>query len=172
MSDPGTGVRKRFRPQIMPKEPAHAAHMQTKNQARQSGFTLAETMVSIMILGLVFAGTLLAYTRATQRAEWSGYSLAAQALCEKSLEQFHAVLWDTQVLPIHDDTTNIPLVSTSIMDIPISGTNVVWATNTATITSWTNAGPSYVKMINVKTTWWWNGRVFTNQLVTYRCPDQ
>jgi len=148
--------------------------MQTKCTIRSSeaGFTLAETLVSIMILGLVFAGTLLAYTRSSQRAEWSGYSLAAQALCSKTMEQFHAVLWDTQVIPVHDDTTNIPLNSVALLDIPISGTNAVWATNAATITSYTNAGPSYYKMIVVNTTWYWNGRIFTNTLVTYRAPDQ
>lgn len=148
--------------------------MQTKQNipTRAGGFTLVETMVSIVILGLVFGGTLLTYTRAQQRAQWSGYSLAAQMLCTKSLEQFHAALWDTQTVPTNNNTTNIPLTSTAILDIPLVGTNVVWATNTATITPFAGPGPSYYEMMVVNTTWRWNGRVYTNTLVDYRSPDQ
>ena len=148
--------------------------MQTKRTtfASQCGFTLVETMVSITILGLVFAGTLLTYTRAEQRAEWSGYSLAAQSLCEKTMEQFHAVLWDTQETPVYNGTLIIPLNSTNLLDIPVSGTNAVYATTTATITSFTQAGPSYYEMITVNTFWSWEGQTFTNSLVAYRAPDQ
>jgi len=148
--------------------------MQTKQNrpSKQSGFTLAETLVSIMIMGLVFGGTLMTYTRGEQRAEWSGYSLAAQSLCTKTMEQFHAVLWDTQVIPTNNGTLSIPLTSTAILDIPVAGTNVVWATNNATITSFVGAGPSYYEMIVINTTWALHGRVFTNTLVTYRAPDQ
>jgi prepilin-type N-terminal cleavage/methylation domain-containing protein len=148
--------------------------MQTKptHPAHQGGFTLAETLVSIMIMGLVFSGVLIGYTRGSQRAEWSGLSLAAEALCLRQMEQVRAVKWDTLSLPIEDDTTNIPTSSTMILDIPISGTNVVVATNTFTITTWTNAGPSYLKMITATTVWNWNGVAYTNTLVDYRCPDQ
>jgi type II secretory pathway pseudopilin PulG len=148
--------------------------IQTKflKPARMAGFTLAETMISIMILGLVFSGVLLGYTRGSQRAEFSGLSLAAQALCVRQMEQFRVPIWDTQTVPITDYTGNIPTNTVCIMDIPISGTNVVWATNTFSITTWTNAGPSYLKMIVSQTTWMWNGQVFTNRLVDYRAPDQ
>ncbi len=153
---------------------ATESSMQTKqtNLAGQAGFTLVETMVSIMILGLVFAGTLLTYTRAEQRAEWSGYSLAAQSLCVKTMEQFHAVLWDTQQTPVYNGTLLIPLNSTNLLDIPVAGTNAVYATTTATITSFTQSGPSYFEMISVNTTWAWEGQTFTNSLVAYRAPDQ
>jgi prepilin-type N-terminal cleavage/methylation domain-containing protein len=148
--------------------------MRTKptHRSRKAGFTLAETLVSIMIMGLVFSGVLLGYTRASQRAEWSGLSLAAEALCVRQMEQFRAVKWDTQSLPVYDDTVNIPTSNVMILDIPISGSNVVYATNTFTIQSFTNAGPSYYKMITAKTTWALNGHVFTNTLVDYRAPDQ
>lgn len=148
--------------------------MQTKpaHLARRGGFTLAETLVSIMIMGLVFSGVLIGYTRGSQRAEWSGLSLAAEALCVRQMEQVRAVLWDTQSIPIQDNTTNIPTSSVMILDIPISGTNVVTATNTFVMTTWVNAGPSYLKMVTATTTWAWNGVVYTNTLVDYRCPDQ
>jgi prepilin-type N-terminal cleavage/methylation domain-containing protein len=148
--------------------------MQTKSAhlARRGGFTLAETLVSIMIMGLVFSGVLIGYTRGSQRAEWSGLSLAAEALCVRQMEQVRAVLWDTQSIPIQDNTTNIPSSNVMILDIPISGTNVVSATNVFTITTWTNPGPSYLKMITATTTWSWNGATYVNTLVDYRCPDQ
>jgi hypothetical protein len=140
--------------------------------AGAAAFTLAETLISITIMGLVFAGTLLAYTRAAERAEWSGYNLAAQAQCVRVMEQFHSVLWDTQVLPNHDDTTNIPSPVVTVLDLPMSGSNAVWVTNFCTVVAFTNPGPSYVKMITVNTVWPWKGRTITNTLVTYRAPDQ
>jgi type II secretory pathway pseudopilin PulG len=135
-------------------------------------FTLVETLVSIMIMGLVFSGVLIGYTRGSQRAEWSGLSLAAEAVCLRQMEQVRAVLWDTQSIPILDSTTNIPTTNSMILDIPISGTNVVAATTVLTMTTWTNAGPSYLKMFKATTTWAWNGVNYTNTLVDYRAPDQ
>jgi hypothetical protein len=123
-------------------------------------------------MGLVFSGTLLAYTRAAERAEWAGYSLAAECLGVRQLERFHSVLWDTQVLPIVDDTTNVPMTVVAPLDLPISGTNAVWATNFSTVSQITVAGPSYIKMIKVDTVWPWKNRLFTNTLITYRAPDQ
>ena len=137
-----------------------------------SAFTLVETLISVLIMGLVFAGTLVAYTRAAERAEWSGYSLAAQAQCTRVMEQFHSVLWDTQVAPNHDDTTNIPSPQITVLDIPMKATNAVWVTNASSVVTITNSGPSYYKMITVQTTWPWKGKTFTNTLVTYRAPDQ
>ena len=142
------------------------------NPSRKGGFTLAETLISIMIMGLVFSSVLLGYTRASQRAEWSGLSLAAESLCVRQMEQVRAVLWDTQSIPILDTTTSIPTNTVTILDIPISGSNVVWATNSFSIKTWTNAGPSYLKMVTAQTTWAWDGQVFTNTIVDYRCPDQ
>lgn len=125
-----------------------------------------------MIMGLVFSGVLIGYTRGSQRAEWSGLSLAAEALCVRQMEQFRAVKWDTVSIPIYDDTTNIPTSSVTILDIPISGSNVVYATNTCSVQSFTQAGPSYFKLITCVTTWSWNGVVYSNKLVDYLAPTQ
>lgn len=141
-------------------------------QSRKAGFTLVDTMISIMIMGLVFATSIVAYTRTSERAEWSGYSLAAECLGVRQMERFHAVLWDTQVVPIVDDATNIPLTVVAALDLPLSGTNIIWATNFTTVTTYTNGGPWLFKMVQVNTVWPWKGRLFTNTLVTYRAPDQ
>ena len=43
-------------------------------------FTLAEVVISVGIATLVFAGLITGYVQSSYRAEWSGYSIAAQAL--------------------------------------------------------------------------------------------
>ena len=108
--------------------------------SNRSGFTLVETMMSILIIAMFFSTILLGYTRATQRAQWSGYALAAQAQGLKQMEEFRAVLWDTQSTPVVDDTVNIPSVLVLPLDLTISGSNVVYATKTATVTTITNFG--------------------------------
>jgi type II secretory pathway pseudopilin PulG len=145
----------------------------TTGNRQSSGFTLVETLMSILIIAMFFATILLGYTRGAQRAQWSGYSLAAQSQTMKQLEEFRAVLWDTQAVPIVDDTTNVPAVMVLPLDLPISGTNIIYATNTATVTTITNLGNgAAVKMIVINTTWPYNGRTFTNTVVDYRAPDQ
>jgi type II secretory pathway pseudopilin PulG len=144
-----------------------------KRFSNRSAFTLVETMMSILIIAMFFSTILLGYTRATQRAQWSGYALAAQAQGMKQLEEFRAVLWDTLSTPVIDNTTNIPTVLVLPLDLPISGSNVVYATNTATVTTISGFGNNAaVKMIVINTTWPWNGQTFTNTIVDYRSPDQ
>lgn len=133
-----------------------------------------EAVVSMMIMGIMFGIVLLAYTQSSTRAEWSGMSLAAQAMATRQMEQFRAAKWDTQSIPPVDQTTNIPSPVVSILDLPIAGTNVVWATNTCTVTNLQiSANPvAYVKMITVNTVWWFNGKLYNNSVVAYRAPDQ
>jgi len=140
---------------------------------RHSGFTLVETMISILIIAMFFSSILIGYTRAQQRALWTGYSLSAQAQSMKQLEMFRAVLWDTQSNPVVDNTTNVPLTLVLPLDLPISGSNVVYATNVATVTTITNFGNNAaVKMIVINTMWPLNGKTYTNTVIDYRAPDQ
>src|ERR1700722_2443878 len=108
-------------------KPAKSSH--------NAGFSLMEAVVSMMIMGIMFGIVLLAYTQSSTRAEWSGMSLAAQAMATRQMEQFRAAKWDTQSIPPVDQTMNIPSPVVSILDLPIAGTNVVWATNTCTVTT-------------------------------------
>ena len=130
-------------------------------------------MMSVLIITMVFSTVLVGYTRAAQHAQWSGYSLAAQAQSTKQLEEFRAVLWDTQSTPIVDNTTNVPTNLVLMLDLPISGTNVVYATNTAKVTGITN-GTTIFKMIVINTTWTlpMTGQHYTNTVVAYRSPNQ
>jgi len=142
---------------------------------RRAAFTLVEVLVCMMVMGLVFAGILTGNTQSSNRAEWAGYNMAAQALAVQQLEQFHAAAWDTQATPVTDYTTNFPASVTNTLDLPISGTNAVWVTNFITITNLTIASnpPVNIKMLRVDTVWLWrNTTLFTNTLVTYKAPDE
>jgi Tfp pilus assembly protein PilV len=101
-----------------------------------AGFSLSELVIAVGISALVFGGGLIAYVQATQQAEWSAYSLAAQSLANMRMEQARAAKWDTQASPTVDQlvTANFP-VRVEVLDVPISGTNVVPATNFITITT-------------------------------------
>lgn len=163
---------------------------------RTAGFTLAEVVISIAIVATGFAGTILCYTQLARRAQWSGYSLAAQALAIQQIEQARSATYD----PAQDATasnpdgrneiTNIVLIarnrsgetvtgySTNILDIPYSGNNFVFATNFVTmkpIPMGPGATGLRVWMVKVDTVWPFrsgNGlRLFTNSVSTFVAPD-
>jgi type II secretory pathway pseudopilin PulG len=139
---------------------------------RKSAFTLAETVVSIAIGGLVVAGVVSGYTWTLRRAEWSAHSLAANSLAQQRLEQTRAAKWDTLASPPVDQlvASNFP-PTIEVLDIPVSGTNVVLATNITSITVISTDPP--LKSIQVDCVRaFHNGRVFTNSIATMRAPDQ
>jgi prepilin-type N-terminal cleavage/methylation domain-containing protein len=154
-----------------------------------SAFTLVEVVVSVAIIALVFGGILSAYIKATRQAEWSGYSLAAQTIGIHQIEQARAAVWDYSISK--NEITNLNLLdwtynastrvgtgyATSVLDLPISGTNIVIATNFVTVkllslTGFTNA---QVQMVSVDTVWpftsYTGKRLFTNRTASYFGPD-
>jgi len=60
-----------------------------RSDRRTRGFTLVEVVVCIAITALMFMGIITAYIHGTYKAEWSGYSLAAQAMAIQQLEQVY-----------------------------------------------------------------------------------
>ena len=67
-------------------------------------------------------------------------------------------------------SSNFPL-RVQILDIPITLSNIVYATNLITIST-VSSNPA-LKMISVQCTWPFLDRgVFTNTIVSYRAPDQ
>lgn len=152
-------------------------------------FTLAEVVIAIAIVATVLSGMLVAYSQATRRAQWAGYQLAAQALAIQSLEQARSGVWD-QSLNLNQ-LTNLTLSGRSNaggvmtgytwtnLDLPISGTNVVRATNFVSVSMLYLNGstnpPVQVQMIRVDTVWpflWGNvNRLYTNTISTYCAPD-
>jgi prepilin-type N-terminal cleavage/methylation domain-containing protein len=142
------------------------------------GFTLAEVVIALAISVMVFSGIIAGYVQSSRRAEWTGYSLAAQALSIQQLEQARAAKWDVLSVPAVDEITNLPLVNWSILDLPVSGSNVVYATNfisIKTVSVATNP-PEAVRMVKVSTVWpFRKGRAttyYTNTLANYYAPDR
>lgn len=142
------------------------------SQSRRNGFTLAEVIIAICISAISLGGVICAYLMSADQAEWSGYSLAAHSLALQQSEQARACKWDPLAQPPVDQlvTSNFP-PRVEIMDLPASGTNLVYATNLTSI-SVATATPA-LKMIRVDCVWAYRNRaLFTNTVVTYRAPDQ
>lgn len=139
----------------------------------KDAFTLAEMVVCFAIVTLVIGGMITAYTNAALFAERAGYQLAAEGQAVQVMERARAALWDTQVSPWVDWTTNIPGTNVSILELPITGTNAIYCTNyfsVSTLTINTNLGV-VIKMFQVTSIWPWNGTTMSNTIVSYRAPD-
>ncbi len=136
------------------------------------GVTLVEVLLASVLAGLTMSGILFGYAMAARRAEWSAYSLAAQSLAMMRIEQTRACKWDPNGWPPVDLVLGSSFPQkVEVLDIPVSGTNRVYATNTTTITQISTTPP--LKMIRVDCSWRFADRgVFTNTVVTYRAPDQ
>ena len=161
----------------------HASHNHAGRKL--TAFTMVEVIVALAISAIALSGIVYGYILSAQRAEWSGYSLAANSLAMMRMEQTRSAKWDTQAYPVVDElvATNFP-VSREVLDIPIRSTNivfsngvpvagngVVYATNVATITV-ISTNPA-LKMIRVDCTWKFGAKgPFTNTVVTYRTTDQ
>jgi hypothetical protein len=137
-----------------------------------AGLTLVEVVLSLGIGGLIFGGVLTGYLHSATRAEWTAYHLAGHSLAMQHLEAVRSAKWDTQA-PAPVDLVveaNFPEI-VEPLDIPLRGSNVVLATTTVAIQT-ISANPP-LKMIRVETVWPFRDRgTFTNQVATYRSPDQ
>ncbi len=137
----------------------------------QAGFTLVEVVISLALAALLIGGIVYGYIFSSKQAEWTGYSFAAQALALQRLEQTRAASWDPLSFPLIDQlqSTNFP-AEVDVLDLPRTGTNIVYATNFTTITMASTNPP--LKMIRVDCVWpFLNRGVFTNTVVTLRAPD-
>jgi prepilin-type N-terminal cleavage/methylation domain-containing protein len=144
----------------------------SKEPKRFKAFTLVEVLIAMAVLGIMVTGIVAGYTQAIRQAEWSAYSLAANPLAMQPIERARAAKWDQYATPqsCMIVASNFAL-ETNILDIPISGTNIVYATNRTTITDISLSPP--LKQISVECTWTFMNRgVFTNKVVTFRAPDQ
>lgn len=134
------------------------------------GMTLAEVLVSLGIGSLIFGGVLASYIQTVKWSEWTNYNLAGQSMAIQHLEMARAAKWDTQEPSDTLVSSNFPM-SIGVLDVPLWGTNNVFATNTTFISTITSDPP--LKMIRVETVWSFQNRgLFTNMTATYRSPDQ
>jgi len=147
--------------------------MRTKNtsRSRSQAFSLIEATIASAIAAMMFGGIVYGYIQSGRNAEWSAYSFAAQSMAMQRLEQSRACKWDPGASPSVDElvSSNFPTL-VSILDIPRTGSNIVYATNFTTIS--TISTEPALRMISVETVWpFINGRLFTNIIATYRAPD-
>jgi len=139
-----------------------------------AAFTLAEIVVCIAIVAMLFGGIITTYMQGAYRAEWAGYNLAAQALAMQQIEQAKSAVWDAD----HNEFTNLVRQSGAILDLPISGTNRVYATNYVSVMQCQiSSGPDlFVQMVKVDTVWPYvrKDRIlyFTNTVADYYAPDK
>jgi len=137
-----------------------------------SAFTLMEVVVSLAILGISLGGILTLYVRSAQRADWSGYSVAAQMMALSGLEQCRAAKYDPHGSPPTDAlvSTNFPS-RVDILDPGAVNCIASYGTNTTTI-QMISTNPA-LKLVRVDCTWTYPGRgVFTNSVCTYRAANQ
>lgn len=139
-------------------------------QLRRWGFTLPEVVISVAISSIAIGGIIYGYVVSAKRAEWSGYSLAAHTAAVQMAERSRAAKWDPTRDPVVDMLTSAQFPEEKVlMDIPVTGTNAVYAVVKTTI-SVISTSP-HIKMIRVDCVWpFMNGRNYTNTVVTYRSP--
>ncbi|MCL4176477.1 MAG: type II secretion system GspH family protein [Verrucomicrobia bacterium] len=139
---------------------------------KSAAFTLIEVVLAIVIGGILISGMIASYMQAATRAEWSAYSLAAQSLAVMRLEQTRAAKWDRLAYPPIDQLATGPHPTTvEVLDIPVVGNNIAYATNFTTVTT-ISANPP-IKMVQVDCIWEFGSRgIFTNTIITYRAADQ
>jgi hypothetical protein len=142
-------------------------------RSSERAFTLVEVVTATAVSAFTMAATIYGYTLTAKRAEWAGYSLAAQSLATQGLEQARAAKWDPWSSGTNADmlvSSNFP-ASIKILDIPVTGTNVVYATNFWTIST-ISTNPN-IRMIRVDCVWkFLKNKVYTNTVVSYRASDQ
>jgi type II secretory pathway pseudopilin PulG len=152
-------------------QPRTSCRSAAGNRRGTGAFTLAEVVVAAALAAITVAGVIYGHIQSQERADWSGSSLAAQALAVQRLEQTRAARWDTEAGVDQLVAANFP-AQVLTLDLPMSGTNMVYATNFTTITDLSTNAPM-LKMIRVDCVWRWNrtNRLLTNTVVTYRAPD-
>jgi prepilin-type N-terminal cleavage/methylation domain-containing protein len=163
----------------------------SRETERRQGFTLVEILFSVVIIAMVFSGVILAYTQASYRAEWTGYSLAAEALAMKQIEQARSARFDlvnpdtSQRLQIYSlNLLNSNLTSSKVLtgyswtnlDLPSAGNlNSLRATNYVTLRPITNNYSSGTNlMLKVETVWqftWKTTKFYTNTVCTILAAD-
>ena len=144
--------------------------LECRPEKRNQGFTLAEVVVTMLVIALVMGGVLSGYVLSAERAEWSAYSLAAHSLALQGLEQSRAAKWDPQAWPVADEQGITNFTQVEPLDVPVSG-DPIFATNYIRVTT-VSANPP-LRQIRADCVWRFVKRgLFTNTVVTLRAPDQ
>ena len=107
-------------------------------QARRGtqGGTLVELVMALGIALITVSASVKGYILTANKAEWSAYSLAANSMAMQRIKQARAAKWDPSAWPAVDRVVqaNFPVI-TNVLDVPISGTNIVYGIVTTTVTN-------------------------------------
>lgn len=134
------------------------------------GFTLAEVVISLLILAVLVSGLIGGYVMSARLAEWNAHSLAAQSLAFQGVEAARAAKWDPQAWPPVDELGVTNFVQVEILDIPVHNTPT-YATNYVSV-AWVSTNPP-LRQLRADCVWSFQGRgQFTNVVVTLRAADQ
>jgi competence protein ComGC len=145
-----------------------------RSKGQTAAFTLVEVVMCTFIIMLVFGVIIQAYIQTSYKAEWAGFSLAAQSAAVQQLESAKAAVWDPQQTPVQDEISKLPLVTSTLLDLPVSGTNIVYATNYVSVTLLTNGVYSnYFVQVNTVWPFRWKNKTayYTNTIADYYAPD-
>src|ERR1700722_2134724 len=131
-------------------------NLERRMRRTERGVTLVEVLVAFLISGLALAGMVSGYVFANPSAEKFALSLAANAQASQMMEQMRSATWDTSSFPIVDDLTasNFPNQVVTL-ELTGNGTNVIYATNFAQITTISSNPP--LRRIRVDTVWNYRG---------------
>jgi prepilin-type N-terminal cleavage/methylation domain-containing protein len=145
--------------------------IQSSASARD-GFTLAEVLIALALLGIMLGGIINSYLAAAQRAEWASASAAAHRLAVMKLEQLKTAPWEDLI----DLMSEGPKEVEGRLDLPVTVEPNQQAT-AATVRFWveevTPAEQDLVRL-GVECVWSMGSRGYTNPvppLVTYRGRD-
>jgi prepilin-type N-terminal cleavage/methylation domain-containing protein len=141
----------------------------------RAGFTLAEVMISLALLGMMIGGIITSYLAAAQRAEWASASAAAHRLTVNKMEQLKAAPWDW----LHNNGMGRSETEMATLEMPrtVAGTNDVILQFSSTPRTNIYVSPPHVVYVELEVTLTTTEpipqlRNFTPPpLRTYRAPD-
>lgn len=143
-----------------------------QSSAGLKGFTLAEVLISLVIVGISLGGILTVYIKSAVGSDWSAHSVSAQMTALSGLEQCRAAKYDPRGTPPTDllVSSNFP-PKVYVLDVGTSVGPTTYSTNTTTIALISINPP--LKMVRVDCTWFYPRKgLFTNTVVTYRAANQ
>jgi type II secretory pathway pseudopilin PulG len=170
-------------------------HMRVARVRALFAFTLAEVMVSLVILAMVIAGVSYGYSEANRIAEWDSMSQAAQAFAIRGMEAARTAKFNPWVnwtntgpdpggsqVELPPETNGQPsLIQTNLLDVPMTGNpqnnSAFYATNYVYVTWYPDTNSETEPPIlqiwsDCVWTFPYTGKLYTNSIITLRGPDQ
>lgn len=157
---------------INPRLPRWPTPRPNPSAGRLEGFTLAEVLFSLVLIGVCLGGILGVYIESAVCSDWSAHSVSAQMNALNGLELCRAAKYDPRGTPPTDQlvSSNFPQ-RVFVLDVGTSVGQTTYATNTTTIVTLSTNPP--LKMVRVDCTWYYRRKgLYTNTVITYRAANQ